>query len=172
MLSGSQNTNSTPATGASTIQSVQFVSTRNSPDVPYVIGISPHVHEWWWFDAESFDLDTSEVIVFSATSPVAFPHVAGIPSDALIVVNAKLPDGTTIVSAAAANGAVIQSDSDYGDGAFGEWNGLGNFLVPHDLSTAVINIDLWGLPIPIGGSVTFNSVRLYKSIKAKLNIHR
>lgn len=154
---GGQRTDIVYPLGTLISQSTSYTSTENSLDAPHVIGISPTVYEWWWFDAESPDLDTSIVIVFFTASAVAFPLVVGLP-DTSIVVNAKLPNGTTIISEAAASSAVINSGGEYGNGAQGIWGDIGNFTVSPDLSSAEINIDMFGLPTPIRGSIKFESV--------------
>jgi len=153
-----------PALGTLCTQETYYNSTPNSPlDAPHVIGISPCVFEWWWFDAESTDLSSSIVVVFFTTSAAAFPLVAGMPSTSIIV-NAKLPNGTTIISEAPAlGGACINYGGRYGNGAQGVWNDLlgcqqGNFTVSSDLSTAEIFINLVGVPTPISGSIKFTSI--------------
>lgn len=154
---GGERTDIVSPLGTLISQGTSFTSTENSLDSPHVLGISPAVYEWWWFDAESPDLNTSIVIAFFTASAVAFPLVAGLP-DTSIVVNAKLPNGSTIVCEAGASSAVITSGGKYGNGAQGVWGDIGNFTVAPDLSSAEINIDMLGMLTPIRGSIKFESV--------------
>lgn len=155
---GGERTDTVYPLGSLISQGTDYISSANSLDAPHVHGISPLNYEWWWFDAESPDLDTSIVIVFFTANVLAFPLVVGLP-DTSIIVNAKLPNGSTIIAEAAASSAVINSGGKYGNGASGVWGDIGNFTVSPDLSSAEINIDMFTLLTPIRGSIKFNSVR-------------
>lgn len=156
-IDGGERTDTVSPLGTLLSQNTSFTSTENSLDAPHVQGISPTVFEWWWFDAESPDLDTSVVVVFFTANVLAFPLVVGLP-DTSIVVNAKLPNGSTVISEAAASSAVIRSGGQYGNGAQGVWGDVGNFTVAPDLSSAEVNIDMFSLLTPIRGSIKFESV--------------
>ena len=162
---GGERTTTVSPLGTLFSQGTSFTSTTNSLDSPHVNGISPNVFEWWWFDAESPDLDTSVVVVFFTANVLAFPLVVGLP-DTSIIVNAKLPNGSTVISEAGASSAVIKSGGKYGNGAQGVWGDIGNFTVAPDLSSAEVNIDMFTLLTPIKGSITFESVGnlLYRQV--------